>query len=114
MKQLYRHVVFAVEDERRFEGFMPQDLRNEPFGGYWNGWLCPYVNEETHKEILQYMKESVVGIDESWCEGFLEDLQYYEESKPNADGLYYWGGCYIWSEVDALTYLQPNTKEANS
>ena len=102
MTKLYRHCKFTIDGETIFEGFMPLDLTKEPFGGYWNGWLCPYVNKEQHGKICQY---------------FIQDLdsrpaepEEYEEIKafidipidnpPNDDGLIYIGGCFVWSEVE--------------
>ena len=98
MKKQYRKIKFAIEDLRVFDGFMPLDLANEPFNGYWNGWLCPYVDEATHKELVQWMIDGVKGREEEEAD-FLEDLKHYADQEPNQDGLYYWGGCWIWDEV---------------
>lgn len=100
MERKYRKIKFAIEAEDRvFNGFMPLDLKNEPFGGYWNGWLCPYVDGPTHMEIIAYLREGVMGREEEE-EEFLEYLAEVAGKKPNADGLYYWGGWLVWDEVE--------------
>jgi hypothetical protein len=98
MKKQYRNIKFAIEDGEVFDGFFPTDLSNEPFNGYWNGWLCPYVDEQTHDKIISMMMNCLDSF-EALPEEY-EDLKYYIDMKPNEDGLYYWGGCYIWTEVE--------------
>ena len=98
MTKLYRHCKFTIDGETIFEGFMPQDLTKEPFGGYWNGWLCPYVNKEQHDKICQYFMQEL--------DSRTADPEEYEEIKafidipPNDDGLIYIGGGFVWSEVE--------------
>jgi len=103
MTKLYRHVVFAIEDGQRFEGFMPEDLTKVPFHGYWNGWLCPYVTEKTAKEIKAYFLAELKAWNPSDIEDQEADLhEFFDDyvlANPNADGLYNVGGYYIWSEV---------------
>jgi len=79
-----RAVKFAIEDEKVFKGFVY---------GYWNGWLCPLVTESVHKQIIKFMDEPDLDEDQR------EALDYYANQEPNEDGLYDWGGCYIWEEV---------------
>lgn len=97
MKREYRKLSFAIEDGQVFEGYHPVDLSTEPLGGYWNGWLCPYVDAETHDKIIAYLMDNLDSFDAIPSE--YEDLKSFIDAKPNEDGLYYWGGCYIWSEV---------------
>lgn len=82
---------FAIEDGQVFDGWY------NPEHKYWNGWLNPYVNEETHKQITEFMKQGLTEYEPIPEE--YEDLKYYMDAEPNNQGLYYWGGCYIWSEV---------------
>jgi len=93
-KREYRKLNFAIEDGQVFEGYQPVDLSNEPFHGYWNGWLCPYVDAKTHDKICAYLMDDISSDDLEY-----DDLKSYIDAKPNKDGLYYWGGCYIWTEV---------------
>tara|TARA_Y100000114_G_C11647686_1_gene272546 strand:+ start:84 stop:404 length:321 start_codon:yes stop_codon:yes gene_type:complete len=97
MKKEYRKLNFAIEDGQVFEGYQPVDLSNEPFRGYWNGWLCPYVDAKTHDKICAYLMDNLDSFDAIPSE--YDDLKSFIDAKPNKDGLYYWGGCYIWSEV---------------
>jgi len=103
MKQIegYRQIKFAIEDGKVWEGYLPLDLSEALFGGYWNGWLCPYVDEETHQEMLKAWKEEIESLAlHTWADTqeMLDDLEYISTTK-NTDGLYSWGGFYIFSEV---------------
>jgi hypothetical protein len=98
MTKLYRHCKFSIDGETIFEGFMPLDLTKEPFGGYWNGWLCPYVNAEQHDKICKYFMEE---LDSRTAEPEeYEEINAFVEMEPNEDGLIYIGGGFVWSEVE--------------
>ena len=95
---------FAIEDDKVFQGFY--DKSNK----YWNGWLNPYVTDEVRKEILEYYcppklrdellekrKEAFV------TEDFDEEnpwLEYWDIEPDKKTGLFYFGGMFIWEEVE--------------
>tara|TARA_B100000963_G_C22245248_1_gene501775 strand:+ start:122 stop:538 length:417 start_codon:yes stop_codon:yes gene_type:complete len=82
----YRKIKFSIFDaEEVFIGYFPIDLSKEPFNGYWNGWLCPYVLKHEDERISNWFAEEY-------------GIETYRNSKPNEHGLYYWGGCYTWEE----------------
>lgn len=81
---------FTIENLEIFEGFF------NPNHKYWNGWLNPYVTAETHKKICKFVLE---GLTEENRENYSDCLEY-ANMKPNAEGLYYWGGCFIWEEIE--------------
>lgn len=86
---------FAIEDGQVFTGWY------NPTNKYWNGWLNPYVNAETHDAIIAYMMD---GLDTRHAvdSGEYDDLKEMIDATPNEDGLYFWGCCYIWSEVEGV------------
>ena len=81
---------FTLEDSQVFEGWF------NPESKYWNGWLNPYVNEETFHIILASLFGWHPDDGASYADETLEQLL---EIKPNDDGLYYLGHGFIWSEA---------------
>ena len=87
---------FAIEDGQVFEGFYNPDNK------YWNGWLNPIVTKEVADAIASMMRSEL----EAWSPSDIEEQrEELEESltwilnSPREDGLYYFGSCWIWSEV---------------
>ena len=86
---------FAIEDDKVFEGFY--DKSNK----YWNGWLNPYVKMKfgniIEDELLEKRKEAFV------TEDFDEEnpwLEYWDIEPDKKTGLFYFGGLFIWEEVE--------------
>ena len=82
---------FAIEDGQTFEGFYNPDNK------YWNGWLNPYVNAETHDKICSYFMDgldSMPADDDAY-----DDVEALVNMKPDANGLYFVGMGWIWAEV---------------
>ena len=115
----YRKIKFSVfdaEDGETFTGYFPIDLSKDPFNGYWNGWLCPYVLKHEHERIYNWFAEETPepqSLEDDGEESFLldvlqgrrrvflvgvEDIEAYRNDEPNKHGLYYWGSGYVWKE----------------
>ena len=76
-----RFGLFNDEDDPVYDGwYKPQD-------GRWNGWLQPYVDEKTFKQIYNDIKPS-----EQEMQSYDEDEREYwddiKNQKPNKDGYY--------------------------
>ena len=91
MENPFFYTKFGLYDEDTpiYEGFFVPNNR-------WNGWLQPFVNEETFKKIIKDILPTDY-LDE-------EDQSYWEDfknQKPNKFGLYdvSWGICWM-SEND--------------
>ena len=76
---------FNNEDDPIYDGFC------NPNEDFWNGWLQPYVNESTFKQIVRQVFP-YNGHD-------VDDREFWEEflnQKPNKDGLYDVGFGFCW------------------
>ena len=76
-----RFGLYNDEDDPVYDGwYKPQD-------GRWNGWLQPYVDEKTYKQIYNDIKPS-----EQEMQSYDEDEREYwddiKNQKPNKDGYY--------------------------
>ncbi len=80
---------FQFEDLEVFEGFYHPDNK------YWNGWLNPYVDAETHRKVSAFLLQ---GMTEENKEDYTEALEY-AEMEPEENGFYFWGMCWCWDEV---------------
>jgi len=76
-----RFGLFNDDNDPIYDGwYKPQD-------GRWNGWLQPYVDEKTYKQIYNDIKPS-----EQEMQSYDEDEREYwddiKNQKPNKDGYY--------------------------
>ena len=90
-----RFGLFNDEDDPVYDGwYKPQD-------GRWNGWLQPYCDEKTFKQIYNDIKPS-----EQEMQSYDEDEREYwddiKNQKPNKDGYYdvAHGICWMSEEDD--------------
>ena len=79
--------LYNDENDPIHEGFF------KPSDGLWNGWLCPYVNEKTFKDIVAYIMPSPEDDEDG-------EWQKFASQKPNIDGLYNVGWSICWLRED--------------
>jgi len=92
-QQTMRKAFFQIEDDQIFEGFTD--------GSKWNGFANPYFDYQTAKTVLAYYQNQP-------CEEYREQWENWDltPSKTiNGKDYYFFGGGYIWYELEPMNFL---------
>tara|TARA_Y100001968_G_C19259251_1_gene668440 strand:+ start:467 stop:901 length:435 start_codon:yes stop_codon:yes gene_type:complete len=88
-----RKTFFQIEDGPIFEGYTD--------GSKWNGFDNPYFDFQTAKTVLAYYQNQPCKESSEQWKGW----DFRPSKTINGKELYFFGGGYIWQELEALDLL---------